>query len=138
MMKDKRKGNQMKKLLLPLLLFLVIGCENNITGIDNRPRYEDVSFTVEEYGLNSWNWWRVNLIVINTSNELFLRPWHIEVDFYKDSTFSTFCQHVRAKVDEGLYPGDTLKVSISTHGRDCLVDEDDYLTCAVTNIQAYK
>ena len=133
----------MKKLLLPLLLsFLIIGCENNITGTDgnySRGGYlEDVSFTAVEYDLGYGNWWRVKGLIINTGDESIRRNWFISADFFTDSTFSKYCSHTYTTMVVKLNPGDTTNWSITTPGGDCIYDKDDYPNFAVTNIRAYK
>jgi len=138
MIKEKLKGNQMKRLLLLLLSFLIIGCENNIIGSKNPGYIEYASFTVVEYDLKYTNWWRVNGTVTNTGNKSINREWYISADFYTDSTFSTYCSHTYSVMDITLYPGETVNWSITTPGGDCIEDRDDYPNFVATNIQAYK
>ena len=130
-MKEKRKGNQMKKLVI-ILALLVVGCDGGRIFNPNEQIDENLmdglsyDYVIENY-IVSTSIFTIEGIIINTSDTLSIprypsdgKPfegetdsnWYIKADIYSDDTYTLKLGEFWKIMETPLAPGDTTEFKI--------------------------
>ena len=143
-MKDKRKGNQVKKLVIILSIILVtIGCgDRNLMNSEipyERVYLDNVVLTITEIG-------KTSIYFEITNNETFSIPqdwanlgkYYVEAYIYTDSTLTNYCERHRVGSSKTLESGETI-LDVFYYG-DCCSKYDDwnYHNTHIDNFRAYQ
>jgi hypothetical protein len=113
----------------------IVSCEDNsIIGSDDVAELESADFTITETSYSSSKL-TVAGRVSNKGNSTYYPPWHIEAEFYSDSTFTTKFGGSSERVNYALAPGENTLWKL-TYSSDLIV-ESDYPNFAIKNLRAY-
>ena len=133
----KRKGNQLKNILLAsLVLFIAAGCMS-ITGPTEIVEIDHIEYTIEnQYVSGSGDYFMVWGYLTNVGDTTINTIWNIDVSFYTDSSFTQLLGiETREKWDD-IKPGETIFWGETLYPTD-EINAPDYPNFAVKDIVFY-
>ena len=139
MMKEKLKGNKMKKMLLLLSMILATGCIFDVDYTTVKVNISIVNLTItEKEAYNTY--WKVSGIAVNESNygNATPTPWYIEASFDTTNSNTTppYLGTETKTINTSLEPGDTLYWELFHYNNNLI--ESDYPDFVIKNLHAYE
>tara|TARA_B100000131_G_C18083493_1_gene599148 strand:+ start:1006 stop:1389 length:384 start_codon:yes stop_codon:yes gene_type:complete len=124
----------MNKILVMLLFFLLISCDNTI-GSDDVNELTNLEFSIDDEREVTSTALIVKGSVINTGTIKVSSPWYIEGMFYSDTNFTTILGGANQRINIPLEPGVNYNWVLTFSSNDII--EASYPNFGFRNLRGY-